>query len=270
MDKTHDIVVYGDYTQDTIISKGKSSQTLGGPAAYISELFNAMGIDYKIVAKVGKDFVYLDRMHKEPIISGPSTSSTTLIYSGHDRKQTVDSLSEKIGPEDIVDAEIAIINCSLGEITPEAIAEIRKRSRIMICDIQGIVRRIEKNGNISYSNLEETDYFDYIKSADFITTSEKEFNYIRREEISSVVILTQGKNGCTLMEEKKSMVVSTDALEGVDFTGAGDMFLGGFAYALLKGRSLLECAQTANKTGALALREIGVPKLKEEDVSEVL
>lgn len=44
-----------------------------------------------------------------------------------------------------------------------------------------------------------------------------------------------------------------------DPTGAGDLFLGGFAYGILKGYSLEKCAQIANYCGGLAVGSVGVP-----------
>ena len=268
--RAYDIVVYGHYTHDVIIRGGKKDERLGGSPAYIAEVLNTLGIDYHIVSKVGKDFLYHDQLYTKPIISEKPTTVFHNIYSDHDRLQISPVACESILPEDVVPAKVAIVTGVIAEVLPETLREIRKQSDKVIVDVQSLIRKTDDKGHVYEIPVADTEYSDILKDVDFISTSEKEFKFVDYKRVSPVTILTQGENGCTVIEDDKSTVVSTNPLDGGEATGCGDMFIAGFAYALLKGRSLLECAQTANKTGALALREIGVPKLKKEDISEVL
>jgi len=270
MRKIYDIVIYGHYTHDVIIADGKEESMLGGPPAYISELLSALGADYHIVSKVGNDFKYHDQLHRKPKIVPKPTTTFHNIYSGIERTQKSTNVCEPILPEDVIHAKVAIVTGVIGEVLPETLKEIRKHSEKVIVDIQSLIRKTDRENNVYEVPVEETGYMESLKDADFITASEREFKYIDQKKPLSVTILTQGKNGCTVIEKDKSIVVSTSPIDAEDPTGCGDMFIAGFAYALLKGRSLLECAQAANKTGALALKETGIPKIKKEDILEVI
>lgn len=269
MGKIYDIVVYGHYTHDIIILDGKEERRLGGSPAYISEVLNALGIDYRIVSKVGKDFLYHNQLYQKPIISEKSTTVFYNIYSDHNRLQKSPNACEPIYPENVIPAKVAIVTGVIGEVLPETLKEIRKQSEKVIVDIQSLIRKTDNNGHVYEIPVADTAYSEILKYVDFITTSEKEFKYVDHRG-PSVTILTQGRNGCTVIEKDKSTIVSTAPIDVGDSTGCGDMFIAGFAYALLRGHNLLECAQVANKIGALALRETGVPKIKEEWISEVI
>ena len=66
------------------------------------------------------------------------------------------------------------------------------------------------------------------------------------------VVIKLGKDGCYIRESKDSdgIVIPSYKVKAVDTTGAGDSFCSGFLSAYAKGKSLLECAQFANATGA--------------------
>lgn len=267
--KAYDIVVYGHYTHDIIETTNGRSERLGGSPAFIAEVLQSLGVDYYIVSKVGKDFLYHDKLYEKPMVSDKPTTVFHNIYSDHDRLQISTAACESILPEDVVPAGIAVVTGVIGEVLPETLREIRKQSKTVIVDIQSLIRKTDDRGHVYEIPVADTEYAEMLRGVDFITASEKEFKYVDYKHILPVTILTQGKNGCTVVDSDKSIVVSTEPAEG-ESTGCGDMFIAGFAYALLKGRPLLECAKTANRTGALALKDIGVPKLNKEDVLEVL
>ncbi len=74
-----------------------------------------------------------------------------------------------------------------------------------------------------------------------------------------IVLLTKGKDGCSIIEKGKEFEIPSRPLPQNDPTGAGDFFLGGFAYGILKGYSLERCAQIANYCGGLVVGTVGVP-----------
>ncbi|MCK4926693.1 hypothetical protein KAS10_04945, partial [Candidatus Aerophobetes bacterium] len=74
-----------------------------------------------------------------------------------------------------------------------------------------------------------------------------------------IVLLTKGKDGCSLMEKGKEFEIPTRPVPEKDPTGAGDFFLGGFAYGILRGYSLERCAQIANYCGGLVVGTVGIP-----------
>lgn len=96
---------------------------------------------------------------------------------------------------------------------------------------------------------------------DFLRLNRLEAQFVKVKEISrkSVVLLTKGKDGCSIIEKGKEFEIPTRPLPQNDPTGAGDFFLGGFAYGILRGYSLERCAQIANYCGGLVVGTVGIP-----------
>lgn len=72
------------------------------------------------------------------------------------------------------------------------------------------------------------------------------------------VVVKCGSRGCYITNREGSFwVAAEENVTVVDTTGAGDSFVGGFLYGLSKDLTLYECARTANRCGAKAVRKIG-------------
>jgi sulfofructose kinase len=73
-----------------------------------------------------------------------------------------------------------------------------------------------------------------------------------------IVILTLGSKGCLVATKKGEMTrVPTYKVKVVDTTGAGDAFLAGIGYGMVKGWEIGKTAQYANAVAALKCRKIG-------------
>ncbi len=72
-----------------------------------------------------------------------------------------------------------------------------------------------------------------------------------------IVVVTQGKHGCTVYAPGETHTVPAFAVQEVDPTGAGDCFDAGFLVQWLAGKSLVEAARFANACGALAVTQQG-------------
>jgi ribokinase len=82
------------------------------------------------------------------------------------------------------------------------------------------------------------------------------------------VILTLGSKGCLVATKKGEMMrVPTYKVKVVDTTGAGDAFLAGIGYGIVKGWDIGKTAQYANAVAALKCRKTGartgLPKASE-------
>lgn len=62
--------------------------------------------------------------------------------------------------------------------------------------------------------------------------------------------ITDGKNGCAVCGRGESFTMEAVPILPIDFTGAGDAFLGGFIAGLVRGLSLQDTAKLANAAGA--------------------
>src|SRR5207249_1945725 len=106
-----EILVAGHYCHDTIVGKdGGRHQALGGSAAYGSAVLQAMGVDFRAIAKVGGDFRYRNEVLAEPlVIESARTTSFVDDYTSGERRETLEALCEPIAPDDIDrEAKIAI------------------------------------------------------------------------------------------------------------------------------------------------------------------
>ncbi len=80
------------------------------------------------------------------------------------------------------------------------------------------------------------------------------------------LLITKGKQGSEIIKDGRVMKIPTKPLKEIDPTGAGDLFVAGFAYGLLEGRNLIECAKFGNYFGGLCVRYKGVPIFDKKDI----
>ncbi|HVO69784.1 MAG TPA: sugar kinase [Aggregatilineaceae bacterium] len=72
-----------------------------------------------------------------------------------------------------------------------------------------------------------------------------------------IVIITQGRDGCTVYTQQETHRIPGFAVEEVDPTGAGDCFDAGFLVRWLAGDPVADAARFANACGALAVTAQG-------------
>ena len=86
-------------------------------------------------------------------------------------------------------------------------------------------------------------------------------------ETADKVFVTLGKRGCYYADESSKGYSGPYRVKVVDTTGAGDGFMGGVIYGVLKGWEAERTASFSNAAGALTTSEIGVivslPKLED-------
>ncbi len=71
------------------------------------------------------------------------------------------------------------------------------------------------------------------------------------------VIVTLGKKGAFYASREDSFFVEGEAANTVDSTGAGDCFIGSFAYFIAQGSTPKTCVSYANKIAALSVQKKG-------------
>jgi len=72
-----------------------------------------------------------------------------------------------------------------------------------------------------------------------------------------VVIITLGHRGAMLVSDERTVHLPAVETEAVDTTGAGDAFIGSFAYFLAQGKSLEESVRRANSIAARSVGKVG-------------
>lgn len=271
-----DILIAGHCTHDIIIREDKDKKffRLGGPSAYISRLLESFNrragkekesrshINYAIVSKVGPDFKYFSQLSQKPILVEKSTTCFVHHYRSSERIMQVKNICEPIFPKDVHSkSKIGLIAGVIREVLPETIEKLCSLCQVVFCDMQGFIRRVDQSGRIYHVNLTKTEFYDLLPRIDFLRLNRLESQFVRVKQISKkiIVLLTKGKEGCSIFDKGKEFEIPTKPLPEKDPTGAGDLFLGGFACGILRGYPLEKCAQAANYCGGLAVRRIGVP-----------
>jgi fructokinase len=72
-----------------------------------------------------------------------------------------------------------------------------------------------------------------------------------------LIILSLGKDGVLISDQKKRMTLESRAVSIIDTTGAGDAFYSGFYASLLHGNSIIHAAHDAQSVSAIILNQIG-------------
>lgn len=86
-------------------------------------------------------------------------------------------------------------------------------------------------------------------------------------KVRDLVIVTLGENGSVIYDGKHKLYIPAKKVNAIESTGAGDSYIGAFAYKLLIGCEYLEAAEFAALAGAFTVTGIGaqdsMPTLKE-------
>ncbi|QQR45270.1 carbohydrate kinase [Myxococcus xanthus] len=266
-----DVLVVGSYCHDLLRhSPGRETHALGGSAAYIASVLDAMELEYAVAAVAGEDFRYVDQVRYPPrIVPGTRTTQFIADFKGEARTLRVSARAEPIRPADItVDARVALACGVAGEVLPETLLRASERARHVLADAQGLIRALDDDGRVLNLRLEDTPFAGLLERLQVLKASEEEARAMDIERVRqrTCLVVTRGARGCTVFTADARIDVPTVAVEEVDATGAGDCFLAGFTLGLLRGLPFERCAALANWFGAQAVTQVGVPKL---DVSRL-
>ncbi|XP_020574275.1 inositol 3-kinase [Phalaenopsis equestris] len=268
-------LVVGNYCHDVIFRDGVVvGEGLGGAASFLSNVLDPLSRNPSIyISKVGSDFSY--SVSNAPITS---TSSRTTLFHAHfpsasgggyhgDRILHRVRACESIFPSDLplCRFDFGLAAGVAGEILPETLALMLDLCRVMLVDVQGLIRVFDSgDGTVGLAPLRSTAFLEFIPRIDFLKASADEAPFLDLEEVRKVccVIVTEGKDGCSVYWKEGEVKVAPFPVVQIDPTGAGDSFLGGFVVGLSWGLAVPDAALLGNFFGALTVGQIGVPKFE--------
>ncbi len=289
-----DFLVVGHIAIDVnVFPWGVIENVLGGAPTYGGFLLAGLGAKVGILSKVGFDF---SRMFP-PIFSKFGLDTEGLIVTGErsttfrnvydeqgNRTQSCTYLAPQLTLRDIPSYYtnmLGVYVSPLGnEVSVELLQELRRRTKFVMMDPQGLFRKIREDGRIelrAFRDLSEyLQYLDIVKVGrdEIVVFGEKSPSEIAqslREMGCSVAVVTLGEKGCVVAEG--SGVESFPALkvEAKDLTGAGDVFGAAFLYKYAETQDAKLAARFANAAAGLKIRYrgiVGFPSLSE--IEEVL
>ncbi len=263
------ILVAGHYCHDTLIGNDSIHRTLGGSAAYVSAILEALGEPHAVVAKVGPDFLYAHEVTRQPIVAAGRTTAFVDDYRGPKRRGRVEAVAPAIEPEDLNGSwEIGIACAIAGEVPLRTLRRLRQICGTVVADAQSIVREIGPEGDVLLRSPapEALELFDILKA------SREEAAVLDVPALSRkmTLLITEGPRGSTILRREGELHVPAHPARERDPTGAGDCFLAGFAAALGRGLTVEAAARLGAWCGARAVEHVGVPHLSADEARAAL
>ncbi|XP_060175575.1 inositol 3-kinase [Lycium barbarum] len=273
-------LIVGNYCHDVLIKDDVViAESLGGAASFISAVFDGLLISSNYISKVGPDFAYT--VNHRPIIT---PLSKTTVFHAHftteDKRQRQDRILKRVtacdpvNPSDLPNSKFdyGLAVGVGGEILPETLERMIDICKVVFVDIQALIRVFDPvDGTVSLVHLNETGFWPLLKKIGFLKASAEEAPYVDVEEARKwcCVVVTKGKEGCTVYTKDDELTVSPFVATQVDPTGAGDSFLGGLVAGLVHGLEIPDAALLGNFFGSLTVGHIGLPKFDSQLIQRV-
>tara|TARA_B100000497_G_scaffold8946_1_gene9611 strand:- start:2458 stop:3330 length:873 start_codon:yes stop_codon:yes gene_type:complete len=244
---------------DTIPSDGETvfgdsyQMGFGGKGANQAVMAGLLGADTYMITCLGND-VYADMTidnyvkcgvnvdHVQKVDGSSGVAPIWVDKSGQNRIIVVSGANDKIDAEKAASSllEIENLNVLIGQFeipmhVTEKVFSVAKNSGIKTI-LNPAPAKIPTNelleltdwfvpNEVEFSTITGTDAYDDKNLISYANT------------ISSNLIVTLGENGAALVSENSVVKISAPKVSAVDTTGAGDAFVGAFAYGIASGIS---------------------------------
>jgi sugar/nucleoside kinase (ribokinase family) len=177
--KHYDIVMIGNYTKDTIVSKTGTRQVDGGGFNYGAHVAVMMGFKTAAVTRLARsDDHVVKALEKIGIDAYPTytpySTDMRLFYPNDNVDDRVLSVTHTAGsftPDQVagLEARAFLINASTrGEVPEEVIRTLREKKTLLSADAQGFVRIINQEGVLEFDSWDDKvnilPYFDILKT----------------------------------------------------------------------------------------------------------
>ena len=270
---------------DEIVSRDlKSSQSLGGPAAYCGVTARKFGFETTLFTHFGKDLdnQYIEYLRNQGVAFNnlqPSDLPTTRFVLKNFETDRELTLQSKCIPLDI--EEIRSVNANCWIISPvfdevpldilQYLVSSRKEKQFVMLDPQGFTRTVDSEGRVSIRKKIDIP----IHKVDGIKLDSEEICCFTNglqgiegmKKIRSIygiqyVLYTQDQV-IHLLEEGKHYWINVPKHETPDSTGLRDIIASSFACTMVKEKDSVWafCFAAGALTAALQTKEIGIKKI---------
>ena len=283
------------FKTDTLPSPGETvvasffTKSYGGKGANQAVTISKLGGKVKILCRIGGDesgkellenFIQagVDTKHviRDPechsgmafITVDKQGENTIVIYAGANMKLHTSDLDGII--KEIKSAKVVVSQLEIPISTVERTAEIaRKYNALFILNPAPApsqdISRILRNVDVLCPNKSEAESMTGVTIL-HIDDAKKASSKLREMGIKNVV-LTLGASGALLMNEKTAQHFPCPSVSVRDTTGAGDAFVGAFAYSLALNNTIEDAVKFANIAAAISVTkngtQSGLPTLNE-------
>jgi 1D-myo-inositol 3-kinase len=232
----------------------------GGAALYSGLAAVALGHEVTLLTRAGTDFTgrqLLEAFHRVELLADERTTAFEERYLGS-RRQT--RLLHRAGPVDSpLPSTDVVLLCPVADEVPTSMLAVRPH-RVLAAGLQGWLRAFAPDGTSAPRALGDAQPF---SGCHLVCFSAEDVEGLGPETLDAlrasvpVVAVTLGDAGARLYSRRKGWHIPPLAVEAVDPTGAGDVFLATLALQLASGTPLLEAGQWAVCAGALAVTAVG-------------
>ncbi len=249
----------------------------GGKGCNQAIAISRLGGNVRFISKLGNDDygkLAISKLKKDNI-----DTSNIIISNKHQTGVAGIHVDKNTGKNAITVVRGAPASLTIEEIDTEVI----KKSKIFLTQLEipievtlHCLKVAKKNGLINILNPApacelSNDFFSLI---DYFTPNETEAEFYTGIKINDEndakesskklidmgikkVIITLGEKGVFYSDGKEQIYINASPVKAIDTTGAGDAFNGGFSFALLKGKTVKECLELANKVAGLSTTKLG-------------
>lgn len=276
----YSVCLIGHVTKDVLRSEGRDDKLmLGGVVYYAGHVFERLGLDTAIITKAAKedlDKVSEQLRGKSVTVYCRDSEKTTVFentYLGtdlHIRRQKVLSIANVFDVHDL--GQIKAKTFHLGpltqaEMSPDFLQAVSKRCKRVFLDVQGFVRKVErqrvrlvdwpdKRDGLAYvhvlkANLEEA----------LILSGEEDLERAARK-ISDFgpqeVVITLGSKGSLILNDERLHRIPPVSLKTlVDPTGVGDTYGAGYIFYRLRSEDIEASGRFATALASRKLEHYG-------------
>jgi len=277
-----DIVTVGHFAIDFVKLPARvgTKPTLGGPPTYVSLAAKKLGANVSVISKVGRNFPdkYLQFLESRGVnLSGLKkdknalTTSFLLNYGlSGERELVLRNRAPLIEADDVPDdlnSKAVHIAPIANEIPHKTLLKLQASDSVVSLDPQGFVRKFKEDGKV-YLGQPEDSYFlkkiNVFKSscneAKAITGQSDPVDIVEKlhERGINIILITRGAKATLLFaEDKMFLVPSAKPRVTVDTTGAGDVYIGAFLTAFVRGEEPLWCACVGSAAASFVIEKYG-------------
>ena len=274
------------------------SETLAlGGAANVANNLVALGCEVHLCGAIGQDEKgdkLLQTIHNRSIqtegifrfVHRPTTSKIRIV-AHNQQVLRIDKEDNRPITEETEKKLIQYINATLpgmdgavcsdyqkGVLTEKVVHAImhraRKAKKSVIVDPKSSDFSLYKDATVITPNLKEV-----ARSAPIKITDKEGLNraaeYLLNLTRSKAILITQGKDGMTLFQNKEKPVsIPTVAKEVYDVTGAGDTVISVFSMAVFFGFDFKEAAWLSNMAASIVVGKVGTAVVTLDEINEFL
>jgi sugar/nucleoside kinase (ribokinase family) len=243
--------VLGNLSRDRLAT----GRRVGGAPFHCARALAALDVDAVVLTKAAEadaDLVEELAALGVPIVWRPSsaTSAFGIEYVGDDRRMVVEALGQPWTADEVRGwiAEalggagwVHVGPLARSDFPAETLAELARTSRVSY-DGQGLVRPA-RTGELVLDTAYDPEL---LRSLAILKLSEEEAAVLGTVDLGvPEVLVTLGARGAVVHADGRTEEVGTRALDGVDPTGAGDMFAAAYVAARARGEAPVAAAASA-------------------------